>query len=185
MLPLGTVAPAFTLPEPGSGKLVSLSDFAAAPAVVVAFLCNHCPYVQHLRRALADFDSSYRGRGVQFIGINSNDALRYAADAPDKMAVEAKVAGWQFPYLFDATQSIAKAYRASCTPDFFLFDRARMLVYRGQFDASRPGNGKPINGSDLRAATDAVLTGKLPHVTQVPSIGCGIKWKPGNEPDYA
>ena len=184
MLPLGTSAPAFSLPEPGTSKLVSLSDFASAPAVVVAFLCNHCPYVQHLRRALAEFDSSYRRRGLQFIGINSNDAQRYTADAPDKMAAEAKAAGWQFPYLFDSTQSIAKAYRASCTPDFFLFDGARKLVYRGQFDASRPGNGKPINGSDLRAAAEAVLTGKLPDATQLPSIGCSIKWKTGNEPDY-
>jgi thiol-disulfide isomerase/thioredoxin len=164
--------------------MVSLHDFAGAPALVVAFLCNHCPYVQHLRRALAEFDARYRDRGLRLIGINANDATRYPADAPDKMAAEAKAAGWQFPYLFDPSQAVAKAYRASCTPDFFLFDTHRQLVYRGQFDSSRPGNGKPANGSDLGAAVEAVLGGQPVSPAQVPSIGCNIKWKPGNEPDY-
>jgi peroxiredoxin len=180
MLPLGTPAPDFNLPDV-DGDLTSLDDFAGAPALLVMFICNHCPFVVHLREALAAFGTEY-GEQIAIVAINSNDANAYPADAPDKMADEAADAGYTFPYLFDATQEVAKAYQAACTPDFFLFDADRKLVYRGQFDDSRPGNGKPITGADLRAAVDAVLAGKAPSEEQAPSLGCNIKWKPGNEP---
>jgi peroxiredoxin len=183
MLPLGTVAPDFSLPDP-SGKVVSLSDFKAAPAVVVIFMCNHCPYVKHIRTGLAQFARDYSARGVTIMGISSNDVANYPADSPAKMAEEAKAAGYIFPYLFDASQEVAKAYRAACTPDFYLFDKDGRLVYRGQFDDSRPGNGVTVTGKDLRAALEAVLAGKAVPANQKPSIGCNIKWKPGNEPDY-
>ena len=183
MLPLGTVAPDFQLPNV-DGKHVKLADFKAAPALVVMFLCNHCPYVKHLRSALAEFGREYGGKGVAVVAISSNDAVKYPEDGPTKMIAEAKAAGYPFPYLYDESQKVAKAYRAACTPDFFLFDRGRRLVYRGQFDASRPGNGVAITGKDLRAAVDAVLTGKAPSLNQAPSMGCNIKWKAGNEPDY-
>jgi peroxiredoxin len=183
MLPLGTEAPAFRLADP-SGKSVSSNDFAGAPALLVMFLCNHCPYVKHLRHALADFGRELQERGVAVVAINSNDVENYPDDAPDKMAAEAAEVGYTFPYLFDASQEVAKAYHAACTPDFFLFDRQRRLVYRGQFDDSRPGNERPITGRDLRAAVDALLAGKKLSETQKPSMGCNIKWRPGNEPEY-
>ncbi|MCX8091336.1 MAG: thioredoxin family protein [Verrucomicrobiae bacterium] len=183
MLPLGTPAPDFRLPDT-NGRIVSLSDFKDRPALLVMFICNHCPYVQHIRAGLAQLAREYAPRGVGIVGINSNDVARYPDDSPAKMAEEVKKAGYTFPYLFDETQEVAKAYRAACTPDFFLFDRDRRLVYRGQFDDSRPGNGIPVTGKDLRAALDALLAGKPVPANQKPSMGCNIKWKPGNEPDY-
>jgi peroxiredoxin len=183
MLPLGTKAPAFTLPDV-AGRQISLSDFPDALAVVVVFMCNHCPYVRHLRNGLAQLAREYSPRGVGIVGISSNDVSKYPADSPAKMAEEAKSAGYLFPYLYDETQAVAKAYHAACTPDFFVFDQDKVLVYRGQFDDSRPGNGVPVTGKDLRAALDAVLVGKPIDPNQKPSIGCNIKWKPGNEPDY-
>jgi peroxiredoxin len=182
MLALGTVAPAFSLPDSVSGKTVSKSDFAGAPALLVMFLCNHCPYVRHIRAEVARVARDYQPRGVAIVGISSNDAEKYPGDAPDKMAVEAKEAGYLFPYLFDASQSVAKAYQAACTPDFFLFGKDGKLVYRGQFDGSRPNSGVPVTGADLRAALDAVLAGNPQAERQLPSMGCNIKWKPGNAP---
>ena len=183
MLALGTPAPDFRLPDP-SGKTFSLSDFKNAPALLVAFICNHCPYVKHIRGGLAQLARDYQPRGVAVVGINSNDVANYPADSPARMAEEAKAAGYLFPYLYDETQAVAKAYHAACTPDFYLFDKAQRLVYRGQLDDSRPGNNIPVTGRDLRAALDAVLAGKPVSPNQKPSIGCNIKWKPGNEPDY-
>ena len=183
MLPLGTAAPDFELPDTG-GKMVSLADFKGQPALLVAFICNHCPYVIHLRAGLAQLARDYLPRNVGIVGISSNDAADYPADSPDKMKEEAKKAGYLFPYLYDETQAVAKSYRAACTPDIFLFDRNQRLVYRGQFDASRPNNGIPVTGNDLRAALDAVLAGKAVSEKQIPSIGCNIKWKAGNAPDY-
>lgn len=183
MLALGTPAPDFCLPNPASGREVSLADLQGK-ALVVAFLCNHCPYVKHLRSALADFGGECSRKGVSLVAINANDARNYPADAPDRMIEEARAAGWTFPYLFDPTQSAARAYRAACTPDFYVFDAARRLVYRGQFDDSRPGNSRPVTGANLRAAVDAVLAGEPVPPAQVPSLGCNIKWQPGNEPDY-
>lgn len=183
MLPLGTPAPPFALPDP-SGKVVAKDDFSQAPALLVIFLCNHCPYVKHVRDELARLTGQYIDKGVAVVGIGSNDAQAYPEDAPDKMALEAKEAGYRFPYLSDATQEVAKAYRAACTPDFYVFDRNRKLVYRGQMDDSRPGNGKPVTGKDLRAALDAVLSGRPVLEEQKPSIGCNIKWKPGAAPPY-
>jgi peroxiredoxin len=184
MLPLGTEAPPFRLPDP-SGRLVASDDFAGAPALLIAFLCNHCPYVKHIRAGLAAFARDYAARGLAMLAINANDVATHPEDAPPKMAEEAKRAGYVFPYLYDETQATAKAYRAACTPEFFLFDRARRLVYRGQFDGSRPGNTVPVTGTDLRAAADAVLSGRAVASEQKPSIGCNIKWKPGQTPDYA
>ena len=183
MLPLGTKAPAFKLPDP-AGKTVSLADFKNAPALVVIFMCNHCPFVKHIRGGLAQLGRDYQPRGVAIVGISSNDVKNYPQDSPAKMAEEAKAAGYTFPYLYDETQAVAKAYHAACTPDIFLFDKEQALVYRGQFDDSRPGNGLPVTGADLRAALDAVVAGKPVPPNQKPSIGCNIKWKPGNEPDY-
>lgn len=183
MLSLGTKAPDFSLPDT-SGKRVSLSDFADAPALLVVFMCNHCPYVKHVAAGLAELVREYQQRGVAVVGINANDAASYPDDAPAKMADEVKLRGYTFPYLCDETQAVAKAYRAACTPDFYLFDRQRRLVYRGQMDSSRPGNNVPVTGGDLRAALDAVLAGKPLATDQKPSIGCNIKWKLGNEPDY-
>ncbi len=184
MLPLGTKAPAFSLPDVVSGKNVSLSDFADAPALLIVFMCNHCPYVKHVAAGLAELASDYQRRGLAVVGINSNDVETHADDSPAKMVQEAKVRGYTFPYLFDEAQEVAKAYRAACTPDFYVFDRDRKLAYRGQMDASRPNSGVPVTGQDLRAALDAVLSGKPVAPVQKPSIGCNIKWKPGNEPDY-
>ena len=183
MLPLGTTAPDFNLPDT-NGKLVSPADFKASPALLVIFMCNHCPYVIHIRAGLAQLARDYAPKHVAIVGINSNDAKNYPDDSPAKMKDEVKSAGYIFPYLCDETQAVAKNYRAACTPDLFLFDRGRRLVYRGQFDASRPGNGIPVTGNDLRAALDAVLAGKTTSEFQAPSIGCNIKWKAGNEPDY-
>ena len=184
MLPLGTKAPAFNLPDP-SGRKISLSDFPDALALVVVFMCNHCPYVKHVREGLARLAREYVPRGVGVVGINSNDVANYPADSPAKMAEEVKAAGYIFHYLYDETQSTAKAYHAACTPDFFVFDHDKVLVYRGQFDDSRPGNGVPVTGADLRAPLDAVLAGKPVNPKQKPSIGCNIKWKAGNAPDYS
>jgi len=175
MLPLGTPAPDFRLPDT-AGILVSLADFASAPALVVLFICNHCPYVQHIRAGLAQFGRDYQRRAAT-VAINSNDARNYPADSPDKMALEARAAGYTFPYLYDESQAVARAFHAACTPDIFLFDNNRNLAYRGQFDDSRPGNGRPVTGADLRAALDAVLAGKPAPARQTPSIGCNIKWK--------
>lgn len=183
MLPLGTPAPGFRLPNV-DGRTVSLEDFAAAPALLVIFMCNHCPYVKHVAGPLAELAREYQARGVAVVGINSNDAEHYPDDGPAQMAAEAQSRGYTFPYLFDATQEVARAYRAACTPDFYVFDRERKLVYRGQMDSSRPDSGIPVTGSDLRAALDAVLAGKAPAAEQRPSLGCNIKWKPGQEPDY-
>ena len=183
MLPLGTRAPDFRLPDT-NGKLVSLADYRAAQALVVVFMCNHCPYVKHIRSGLAQLGRDYQPRGVAVLGISSNDVAGYPQDSPQKMADEARSAGYSFPYLYDETQAIAKAYHAACTPDFYLFDQHQQLVYRGQFDDSRPGNGLPVTGKDLRAALDAVLAGRPISGQQKPSLGCNIKWKPGNEPDY-
>ncbi|HEV3260684.1 MAG TPA: thioredoxin family protein [Gemmataceae bacterium] len=183
MAPLGMEAPDFRLPDT-DGKLVSLSDFAHAPALLVAFICNHCPYVKHVRAAFASLAREYQAKGVAVVGINSNDAASHPDDSPARMVEEKAAVGYVFPYLYDESQAAAKAYRAACTPDFFLFDSDRRLVYRGQMDASRPDNGKPNDGADLRAALDAVLAGKPPSPRQTPSMGCNIKWKPGNEPAY-
>jgi peroxiredoxin len=183
MLPLGTKAPHFQLTDP-SGKQVALSDFASAPALIVIFMCNHCPFVKHIRNELARLGRDYMPKGVAMVGISSNDVDNYPADSPAKMAEEARYAGYGFPYLYDETQQTAKAYRAACTPDIFLFDKNQQLVYRGQLDDSRPGNQIPVTGKDLRAALDAVLAGKPISANQKPSIGCNIKWKRGNEPDY-
>ncbi len=184
MLPLGTKAPDFRLPDP-SGKIVSLSDLKGAAALVVVFMCNHCPYVKHMRAGLAQFARDYAPRKVAVVGINSNDVANYPADSPAKMSEEIRAAGYTFPYLYDQTQDVAKAYRAACTPDIYLFDKEQRLVYRGQFDDSRPGNNISVTGKDLRAAVDAVLGEKPVSTNQKASIGCNIKWKPGNEPDYA
>ena len=182
MLPLGTAAPDFRLPDT-NGKTISLADFKGQPLVVM-FICNHCPYVIHLRGGLAQFARDYQGRGVAIVGISSNDAAEYPADGPDKMRDEARTAGYVFPYLYDESQSVARAYHAACTPDFYVFDKEHRLAYRGQFDDARRGNALPVTGKDLRAAVDAVLAGKPVSPDQKPSIGCNIKWKAGNEPDY-
>ena len=183
MLPLGTVAPEFSLPD-AEGREVSLSDFDDAPALLVVFMSNHCPYVKHVADALAGLAREYQQRGVAVVGINANDVEKYPDDAPSKMAEEAKRRGYTFAYLYDETQEVAKAYRAACTPDFYVFDRDRRLVYRGQMDSSRPGSGIPVTGEDLRAALDAVLDGRPVTKDQTPSLGCNIKWKPDNAPDY-
>jgi len=184
MLPLGTPAPPFSLPD-CRGDTVSLDDFEGAQALLVIFMCNHCPYVKHVRDEIARLAKDYQDRGVAVAGINSNDVENYPDDSPEKMAEEAANAGYIFPYLVDATQDVAKAHRAACTPDFFLFNGDARLVYRGQLDDSRPGNDRPVDGRDLRAAIDAVLSGQPVPEPQTPSIGCNIKWKAGNEPDYA
>jgi len=183
MVSLGAEAPDFSLVNV-DGKTVSLGDFDDAPALLVVFMCNHCPFVKHLADALAQFANEYMPKGLAMVGINSNDVANYPADSPEQMVREAEERGYRFPYLYDETQEVAKAYHAACTPDFFLFDRDRRLVYRGQFDDSRPESGIPITGKDLRAAVNAVLAGNEPNTGQRPSIGCNIKWKPGNEPDY-
>jgi peroxiredoxin len=176
MVPLGTLAPDFRLADTDS-KTVARDDFKDAPALLVMFICNHCPFVKHIRNGLAQFARDYQGRGLAIVAINSNDVVAYPADSPANMAKEKQSAGYVFPYLYDETQRVAQAYRAACTPDFFLFDRARRLVYRGQFDGSRPSNGRPVTGADLRAAADAVLAGKPAPLEQTPSIGCNIKWR--------
>lgn len=176
MVALGTKAPAFSLPDP-AGKQHSIDDYAEKPALLVMFICNHCPFVKHIRAGLAQFARDYVPKGLGVVAINSNDVANYPDDRPEKMALESKQAGYIFPYLYDETQAVAQAYQAACTPDFFLFDGERKLVYRGQFDDSRPGNNKPVTGADLRAAADAVLNGQPVSGPQRPSIGCNIKWK--------
>jgi peroxiredoxin len=183
MLTLGTTAPDFRLPDT-NGKTVSLVDFKDKPALLVMFICNHCPYVKHIRTGLAQLARDYLPRGIGIVGVNSNDVANYPDDSPAKMKEEAKSAGYLFPYLYDESQAVAKAYRAACTPDIYLFDKGRKLVYRGQFDDSRPGNGIPVTGKDLRAALDAVLAGRPVSANQKASMGCNIKWKAGNEPVY-
>ena len=187
MLELGTTAPPFTLPGT-HGKLVNRDDFNQAKGLLVIFMCNHCPYVIHLRQALAAFGIEYQAKGLAIVGINSNDAANYPDDAPEKMAAEATDAGYTFPYLYDETQQVAKAYRAACTPDFFLFKNngqgTMELAYRGQFDNSRPKSDIAVTGDDLRNAADALLADRPISGDQKPSMGCNIKWKPGMEPDY-
>lgn len=184
MLTLGTSAPDFRLPEPASGRMVSRYDFMSAPALLVVFLCNHCPYVKHVQKELTRIIKEYQEKGLPAVGISANDIASHPQDGPEMMAKEAAAAGYTFPYLYDESQEVAKAYHAACTPDFFLFNKNRELVYRGQMDGSRPGNGVPLTGSDLRGALDAVLAGKQVSAEQKASRGCGIKWKPGNEPEY-
>lgn len=184
MLALGTPAPVFSLQDPATGRLVSLDEYADKPALLVVFMCNHCPYVKHLQEALARFAEEYQSKGLAIVGINSNDVENYPDDAPEKMVTTAKGVGYIFPYLYDETQEVAKAYKAACTPDFFLFDADRRLVYRGQFDDSRPGNDIPVTGKDMRAAVDAVLAGQAVDENQKASLGCNIKWKPNNAPEY-
>lgn len=181
MMPLGTPAPSFALPDP-QGTVVSLDDLAGAPALLVMFLCNHCPYVRHVRHGLAAVAREYEERGVAVVGINANDAEAYPDDAPERMVEFAREAGFTFPYLVDETQEVAKAYGAACTPDFFVFDADRRLAYRGQMDGARPRSDEPVTGADLRAALDAVLAGRPVPGEQRPSIGCSIKWRPGNAP---
>ena len=183
MLPLGAAAPDFKLPDT-DGKLVSLAGFRGKAALLVVFMCNHCPYVIHIRAGLAQLARDYLPRDVGMVGINANDVANYPADSPAKMKEEVQSAGYIFPYLYDETQAVAKSYRAACTPDIFLFDKNQKLVYRGQFDSSRPNSGIPVTGNDLRAALDTVLAGKPVPEKQVASIGCNIKWKSGNTPDY-
>jgi peroxiredoxin len=183
MLPLGAKAPSFDLAD-HSGRRCSLAGFEGSPALLVAFVCPHCPFVKHVRAGFAALATEYQKRGVAVVAIASNDVQAYPEDGPEGMAAEAKEAGYTFPYLFDETQEVAKAYGAACTPDFFLFDRERRLFYRGQMDGSRPGNGVPVTGEDLRRALDAALEGRPAPGVQRPSLGCNIKWKPGNEPLY-
>ncbi len=181
MLPLGTEAPDFTLPD-CEGEQHSLADAGDAPAVLIMFICNHCPFVKHVREEIARLARDYTLRDVAVFAINSNDAEAYPDDSPAKMREEAARSGYSFPYLVDEDQSVAKAYQAACTPDFYVFDGERRLAYRGQLDSSRPSNGRPVTGADLRAALDAVLEGRPVSEDQRPSIGCNIKWKPGNAP---
>jgi peroxiredoxin len=184
MLPLGTRAPDFQLPNVVTGELVSLKTFSQSKALLVMFICQHCPFVQHMKSELVKLGKDYKNKGLGVVAICSNDIEHYPKDAPEalkSMALELKLA---YPLCFDETQTVAKAYEASCTPDFYLFDQDRDLVYRGQLDDSRPGNSKPVTGVDLRTAIRAVLTGKPVSELQRPSIGCNIKWKPGNEPAY-
>lgn len=186
MLALGTKAPAFALADTqgsSQGKVVRNTDFAGRPLLVI-FLCNHCPYVKHVASEIARLASDYQAKGVGVVGISSNDVTSHPDDGPEKMTAEAAAQGYTFPYLFDGQQDVARAYRAACTPDFFLFDRDHCLVYRGQLDDSRPKNGLPLTGKDLRAALDAVLSGEPVAELQKPSIGCNIKWAAGHEPEY-
>jgi peroxiredoxin len=184
MAALGTAAPDFSLPDPKTRRTVSLADFQAAPALLVAFLSNHCPFVKHLADELGEFSREYERKGLAMVGICANDVANYPADSPEKMAEEVDVRGYAFPYVHDASQEVAKAFEAACTPDFFLYDADRRLVYRGQFDDSRPSLDLPVTGADLRAACDAVLAGQLPSPEQRPSVGCNIKWKAGNNPPW-
>ena len=184
MLALGTEAPEFSLSEPATGRTRSLCEFFGSRALVVMVLSNHCPFVKHIADELSEFAREFQKKGVAIVAINGNDVASYPADSPAKMAEEVAARGYVFPYLFDESQEVVKAYRAACTPDFFLFDGNRRLVYRGQFDASRPSLSTPVTGEDLRTACDAVLAGKQPPADQAPSLGCNIKWKPGNAPRY-
>lgn len=183
MLPLGTSAPDFSLSDTVSGRKMSLADFKGKKALVVMFICNHCPYVKHLKPALVQLGKDYETKDAAIVAISANDPGTHPDDSPEKLGAEAKSLGYRFPMLFDETQKVAQAYKAACTPDFYVFDGARKLAYRGQFDSSRPGKGE-ATGSDLRAAVDAVIAGKAAASKQQPSIGCNIKWRPGNEPKY-
>ena len=185
MLALGTKAPDFELPDVMTGKSVSIRDFDAKQALLVMFICRHCPYVKHIRAELARLGRDFADSELAIVAISANDPEEYPEDAPEGLAEDAREAGYAFPYLFDETQEVAKAYTAACTPDLFLFDADRELVYRGQLDDSRPSNGLPVTGEDIRAAIDAVLSGGPVSRDQRPSIGCGIKWRAGNEPAYA
>lgn len=182
MLSLGTQAPGFSLLDV-DGSTVTRTQFVGKPLLVI-FMCNHCPFVVHIRTELQKLAAEYQAKGVAVVGISSNDASAYPQDGPEEMKHEARTAGYTFPYVFDATQEVAKAYKAACTPDIFLFDTDHSLVYRGQFDSSRPGNGQPVTGSDLRTALDALLAGKSVTSEQRASIGCNIKWRVGQEPEY-
>ena len=185
MLALGSPAPDFSLPEPKSGKIFSLANFTCNEALLVIFMCNHCPYVLHLNKQLNDLIREYQSKGLAAVAINANDVANYPDDSPEKMIEASKEMDYCFPYLFDEEQSVAKAYKAACTPDFFLFDTDMKLSYRGQFDSSRPKNGEAVTGADMRAAFDAVLSGNaISEDQQLPSMGCNIKWKEGNSPDY-
>jgi peroxiredoxin len=183
MLPLGTQAPDFELPNV-DGRMVGLAEAAGPRGTVVMFICNHCPFVKHVADHLAMVARDYASRGIGFVAISSNDVAAHPADSPEQMVREAEDRGYLFPYLYDETQEVAKAYHAACTPDFYLFDAERKLAYRGQLDSSRPGNDLPVTGSDLREAIDALLAGRPPRDDQKPSIGCNIKWKAGHEPPY-
>jgi len=183
MLELGTLAPDFSLKEPKSGNSVSLSEFSGKPVLVV-FACNHCPYVIHILSQFTEFTREYQPRGLSVVMINANDVENYTDDSPQKMIELGQQYGFTFPYLYDESQQVAKDYQAACTPDLFLFDAQHSLVYRGQFDSSRPRNDDPVNGADLRQAVDALLQGQAMTAEQIPSLGCNIKWKAGNEPDY-
>jgi thiol-disulfide isomerase/thioredoxin len=184
MLPLGTPVPDFSLDDPVSGRKVSVGEFAGSRALLAMFICNHCPFVQHVLPELARLERSFRPLGLAMVAINSNDVRAYPADAPAEMARLARHEGWGFPFLFDQTQDVARAFRAACTPDFFLFDRDRRLAYRGQLDDSRPSNGVPVTGKHLREAIEAVLAGRPVPPDQRPSVGCNIKWKPGQAPPW-
>ena len=184
MTKLGSSAPDFKLKDVVTGQGYSLASFAGKNALLVMFICRHCPYVQHIKDELSRLDRDYRSKEVALVSISSNDAANYPDDAPASLKEFAQVQGWQHPFLYDETQSVAKAYQAACTPDFFLYDQARKLVYRGQLDDSRPGNGKPLTGVDLRSALDAVLAGRPVQAEQRPSVGCNIKWKKGGQPAY-
>jgi len=181
-LPLGAPAPDFALTDTVSGRILRLSDYAASRALLVSFLCNHCPYVVHIRKGFVEFAREFQPRGVAIVAISSNDPASHPQDGPDRMQQEARSAGFTFPYLFDQAQLVARAYHAVCTPEFYLFDSTQRLVYRGRFDASRPGSPQPVTGADLRAAVQAVLTGRPVDRDQMPSVGCSIKWKAGAAP---
>lgn len=185
MLPLGSPASKFALPDTVTGRTVALEDFAPAPALLIAFLCNHCPFVMHILDGFVAFARDFGPRGLAVVGISSNDVASYPADAPAEMSRIATIKGFTFPYLYDESQQVASAYQAVCTPDFFLYDRDRRLAYRGQFDGSRPGNHVPVTGSDLRTASEALLRGTPLPAQQIPSAGCSIKWKAGATPDWA
>lgn len=184
MLPLGTKAPDFRLTDVVSGKTISLDTFAGKQALLVMFICRHCPFVKHVQAELAQIGKDYADAEVGIVAISANDAANYPDDAPEKLKEMATQLGFTFPFCHDESQEIAKAYTAACTPDFFVFDANRELVYRGQLDDSRPSNEKPVTGKDLRVALDAVLASKSVNPEQKPSIGCNIKWKPGHEPAY-
>lgn len=184
MLALGTQAPDFALPDVTTGRLVRLRDVDDRAALLVMFICRHCPYVAHVRAGLAELGRDYAGSDVAIVAISANDPDAYHEDAPESLAEEARLAGYAFPYLFDETQEIAAAYTAACTPDFFLFGGDRRLAYRGQFDASRPRNDVPVTGEDLRSAIEALRVGRAVSPEQRASVGCSIKWRPGNEPSY-
>lgn len=185
MLALGTAAPRFALRDAVSGRTIKLDEFVSSSALLVAFICNHCPFVKHILDGFVAFARDFAPRGLAIVAISSNDVASYPADAPEEMKRIAESKGFTFPYLHDESQEVAKACQAVCTPDFFLFDRERRLVYRGQFDGSRPSNRIPVTGSDLRTAADALLSGRALPQEQTPSVGCSIKWKPGQEPDWA